>query len=170
MIDTVQVLREAGRTISEEALKCGLAQALWPARMEILGLDPLFLLDGGHNPQCTEALVENWQDIFGSQRAVFLIGVLADKDYPAMMSMLLPYGRFFVCLTPDSPRALPAAKLAEYLKGCGAQTQACETVEEGIRMAVKAAKEADCGVVSFGSLYLAGTVRELYPANVPPVR
>ena len=46
--------------------------------------DPLFIIDGGHNPQCIEALVKNIQDYLADQKVIVLSGVLADKDYGQM--------------------------------------------------------------------------------------
>ena len=162
VIDTVRTLNEAGWQITEENLAEGLAKAVWPARMEILGRDPLFLLDGGHNPQCAEALAENWPDLFGTEKAVFLLGVLADKDYRAMIGTLLPCAESFVCVTPDSPRALPARELAEVLTAFGAKAVACETAAAGVREALGQAKADGTATVGFGSLYLAGAVREAF--------
>ena len=67
----------------------------------------------------------------------------------------------FFCLTPFSDRALPAQELAERLTQWGAKAAVCESVEEGIRMAQQAAGE-DGVVVFFGSLYLAGAVRDCF--------
>ena len=52
VMETVDSLRERGWEIPDEAVRTGLASVKWPARLEVLGRDPLFLLDGGHNPQC----------------------------------------------------------------------------------------------------------------------
>ena len=161
VMETVETLRERGWSIPDEAVKTGLDTVKWPARMEVLDRDPLFFLDGGHNPQCAEALAAAVEKLMNGKKAVFLLGVLADKDYPAILSLVQPLAQEFICLTPFSDRALPAEKLAEYLRERGAKATACETVEDGIRAALAAAG-ADGAVVSFGSLYLAGHVRGVY--------
>ena len=55
-LDTVEVLRRRGWKISQEAVLQGLEQARWPGRMELVRRAPDVILDGGHNPQCMEAL------------------------------------------------------------------------------------------------------------------
>lgn len=51
------------------------------------------------------------------QRAVvFVMGVLADKDYPAMIASVAPFARGFVTYRPRNPRALSASELAESIK------------------------------------------------------
>ena len=161
VLNVVEALEERGWKIPPEAVKEGLKTVKWPARLELLGRKPLFLLDGGHNPQCAEALAAALDKYLGEKKAVFLLGVLADKDYPSMMNMMLPYASEFICLTPFSDRALPADKLAEFFHGLGAKATAAPDYPKGIRMAEKAAGK-DGVVVCFGSLYLAGHIRTEY--------
>ena len=119
------------------------------------------MLDGGHNPQCAEALATALQRLLPGRKVVFLIGVLEDKDYTQIMDLVMPCAERFFCLTPDSDRAMPAEKLAEFLHGKGAEAQACADAADGIRAAVAAAG-TDGVVVAFGSLYQAGAVRTEY--------
>ncbi len=97
-LETIRVLRERGWRIPEEAVRTGLAETRWPARLEVLRREPPVLLDGGHNPQCAEALACSLKSLLGEERAVFLTGVLRDKDYPRMMACLMPLASEFVCL------------------------------------------------------------------------
>jgi len=157
-LETVDVLGQRGWTIPQAAVEEGLRSVRWPARLEVLCREPVFILDGGHNPQCAEALAESLEDLLPGQKAVFLLGVLRDKDYPAMIARLLPLARSFVCLTPLSGRALPAEELAAYLAEQGARARWETDIPAGIRAALDAAGE-DGVVVSVGSLYLAGAVR-----------
>ena len=90
-LDTVWTLARSGWNIPEEAAAAGLAGAAWPGRMELARRDPDLLLDGGHNPQCITALSGALRKLYPGQRVVFLTGVLADKDYSAMMGDLLPW-------------------------------------------------------------------------------
>jgi galactitol-specific phosphotransferase system IIB component len=77
VLETVEALRERGWKIPDEAVHSGLASVKWPARMEVLGRSPLFLLDGGHNPQCAQALAEAIDKLLPGKKVVFLLGVLA---------------------------------------------------------------------------------------------
>ncbi len=175
VMEVADALRKRGWNISEEALSNGLATVKWPARLEILSKKPLFLLDGGHNPQCAEALSASLKNILGGRKAVFLMGVLADKDYKQVLDFVKPYASEFVCLTPFSERALSAYKLAEYLESIGVKATAVpgsaepshDVSEEakaalalGLEMAREAAGE-DGVIVCFGSLYLVGHIRGL---------
>ena len=161
VIETVEVLRQRGWSISEKALRQGLAQARWPARLELLGSNPCFLLDGAHNPQCAQALAGSIRTLFPDKKVVFLAGVLSDKDYPQMLRELIPLAQEFFCLTPNSPRALPAGELEEFLHGRGVLARSCADASSGIRAALSAAGEEGV-VVAFGSLYLAGALRSTF--------
>ena len=77
-------LREKGWKITEEQIREGLRTVTWPGRFDIVSRDPLFIIDGGHNPQCIEALVTNIRDYLADRRVIALVGVLADKDYADM--------------------------------------------------------------------------------------
>ena len=207
----VEALRGRGWKIPQEAVCQGLAEVRWPARFEVLSRHPLFILDGGHNPQCAEALAESLREYLPDcnsnmaeslreylpdcnsdlpdresdlpgrkadlgKKAVFLMGMLADKDYRAVIDIISPFAAGFVCLTPDSPRALPAEKLAAELQERGFYAKPCGTAAEGIKEALSLAVRLGgrgCGtedtsekgalpVVSFGSLYMAGAVRSAF--------
>ena len=167
VLTTVEVLRRRGFEIPQEAVAAGLANVRWPARFEVLSREPLFILDGGHNPQCAEALAESIETCLGVTadtpgKIIFLLGVLAEKDYAEILRILGPYADTFYCVTPDSPRALPADRLAAYLGEAGYEAHACTSVEEGIRGSLRAA-QAGQPVIAFGSLYMAGEIRRIYP-------
>ena len=51
VLETIQVLREKGYRICEEALRRGLSEVSWIGRFELLREKPVFIVDGAHNPQ-----------------------------------------------------------------------------------------------------------------------
>ena len=157
----IEILRERGWEIPETAVRAGLETVIWPARMEVLSRSPLFILDGGHNPQCAEALTSSLEVLLPNQKVIFLTGVLADKDYRSILRLMLPYAKEFVCVTPDSPRRLTAEALKAYLESQGARATGCDSIEEGVHLALTRAG-GDTPVVAFGSLYLAGAVRSSF--------
>ena len=159
-LETLWALARRGWRISEEAIAEGMSKTVWPARLELTRRGPDVLLDGGHNPQCMEALCQSLKKLYPDQKLIFLTGMLADKDYPAMVGEMLPLAREFVTITPDSDRAMSAQDLAEYLKSRGAAAVPCETTHGGLERALAAAGPQ--GVVcACGSLYMIGEVRHL---------
>lgn len=65
-----------------------------------------------HNPQNAQALADSLADVFAGRKVVLLSGVMADKDYPAMLRTVLPHAAAFIAVTPGNPQALPAAEYA----------------------------------------------------------
>lgn len=157
-LETVDRLRRRGWIIPEEAVVRGLEQARWPGRMELARRRPDVILDGAHNAQCMEALAQSLRRMYPGKKLIFLTGVLADKDYPAMMEELLGLAREFFTLTPDSPRALTAGELAAYLEARGAKASPCGSVREGLDRTLAAAGAEDAVCVC-GSLYMVGEAR-----------
>ncbi len=158
VLGVIDVLREQGFTISEEALVHGLASVEWGARFQILRREPLFILDGGHNPQCAAALADALAAYFPEQKFTFIMGVLADKELAAMIEQILPHAERFFCVTPKSPRALDAQALADALCARGARAE----VFASVRHAVDAALAAGEDTAAFGSLYMMGEVKRSF--------
>ena len=155
----VQALRSRGWNITEEHIRAGLREVSWPGRFEVLRRDPDFIVDGGHNPQCLEALAKNVEDYLAGRNIVALTGVMADKDYGLMYGAMAPYVNAFVTVTPDNPRAMKAEALAQALSVYGKPTVACESIPRGVARATELA--GDEGVVlAFGSLYMVGDIRK----------
>lgn len=159
VLEVAEVLRHKGFEISEDALRRGLAQAMWPGRFELLHTAPAFIADGGHNRQCVEAVAAALEHYFPGRKVRFIMGVLADKDYASMIELLTPLAERFYTVTPESPRALPARELAEQLEKSGSTAVVCDSAEDAVARALKEAG-ADDVICSVGSLYMTGAVRQ----------
>jgi dihydrofolate synthase/folylpolyglutamate synthase len=156
-LTTATVLQAKGWKLSDSDIRDGLANVSWPGRFQVLRRDPLFIADGGHNPQCIEALTQNIRDYLPDRPLTVLTGVMADKDYDNMYASVAPFAKEFIAVTPLNPRALPAEKLAAYLTRFGKPVSACLTVYDGVRAAIEHAGP-DGTVLSYGSLYMMGDV------------
>ncbi len=157
VLTLIEVLRDKGCKITDADIRSGLESAVWQGRFEIVCRSPLFVVDGGHNPQCIESLVKNVKSYITSRPLIVLTGVLADKDYDSMYREMAGIADEFVTVTPPNPRALTSDKLAEYLKTLGANATPCQTIEDGVALAMK--KANGCGaVIAYGSLYMVADI------------
>lgn len=156
----IDELINQGYRISPEDIRRGLSKVHWPARFEVLGLDPLFILDGAHNPQCCRALADTLEQVLPERNITFITGLLGDKDYKEMLGMVVPLGKRMICLTPDSPRAMDKERLKALAMEMAPDMTVLtvDSVEEAIDMGISAGDP----IVVFGSLYLAGEVRTAY--------
>ncbi len=165
-ITAAKALRARGMAISDEDIRRGLADVSWPGRFERLSSDPLFIYDGGHNPQGVTAAVASYRALYADTPAVILIGVMADKDYAHEIETILPIAGQFVTVKPDNPRALPAEALAEKIISLGGVATAANTVKDGVRLAVEqAARQRP--VLALGSLYMYAELRAAFDALYP---
>ena len=158
----IDVLRRQGWQIEHEAVEAGLYAVSWPARFEIVHSEPWFVVDGGHNPQCAQALRASLLGYFPDDKRVLLTGVLRDKDYTGIVKTLAPLFDAFVTVTPDTPRALPAEELAELFAETGKEVQVCSSIQEGVRTAMDIADELEGMVCACGSLYICGDIRACF--------
>jgi len=151
----VEELCKQGYDIPEEAVRKGLAETLWPARLEWAGK---VLIDGAHNPQGVAALVDYVDAYLADRKRVLLSGVLADKLQREMLGQMVHIAREIVTVTPDTPRAMTAADYAAHLNACDGHAVPASTLSEGLKMALDLAGE-DGVVIAAGSLYFAGALR-----------
>lgn len=164
-VEALLALREKGFSVSEEEIRKGLASAVWPGRFTKIGEEPLFIADGAHNRDAADRLLETLQLYFPDRRKIFIMGVLADKDYEYVARQLTPLAAKVVTVeTPGNPRALPAKELAECVRRYNSQAEAAESIEDAVRRAYTLAEKEDM-ILAFGSLSYLGelmrTVRKL---------
>lgn len=157
-VSVVEVLRQRGWKINEEQIRAGLEKARWLGRLEVRKENPLFLVDAAHNPQGVSVLAESLEMLFPQQKKIFVLGVLADKDYVQMLNLIAAQAERFFVVTPHSTRALEGEKLSELLQQKGFLAQAFPSVSEAVQAAERAAREENRIVCAFGSLYYIGEV------------
>ena len=138
------------------ALATAAAETLVPGRLQVIGQEPLTLLDGAHNPEGMAALAEALIEPFAAGRSpvVAVISVLDDKDAAGMLSTLIPECDSLVLTASQNPRALPPPTLASLAEQLGGPPS--EVIRDP-RGALRRARElAGPGglVVATGSIYL----------------
>lgn len=116
-LTVIDCLRRTGWHIPEQAVRQGLAQVDWPARVECLHRQPLVILDTAHNVPSIEALVATLQQtapVCGRRRLIFAVS--SDKDYPTMLRLLAQaFDEFYLTRYGTNPRCVPPERLAEIL-------------------------------------------------------
>jgi len=161
VLEVVEVLRGRGWKLEQSDVEHGLYAVHWPGRFELLSEEPLFVVDGGHNPQCALTVRDNLLRYFPDKRRILLLGVLRDKDYPALTEILNEAADEYICITPDSHRALPAGELADFLNRYNKPVAVCDSIRDGVSLALDRSDEGSV-VCAVGSLYSVGEIRACF--------
>ena len=153
VLEAIDILKNRGLNISEDAIKCGLCDARWLARFEIISTDPLIIFDGAHNPQGITGAVASIKHYFGSEKVYVLTGVLRDKDYKFIAGELATVAARAFTITPQNQRALSAEEYAKVLSDLGVTANPYPSIEAALKSAKEAARSEGKPLLCLGSLY-----------------
>jgi dihydrofolate synthase/folylpolyglutamate synthase len=126
---------------------------------------PLFLLDGAHNPAGISVLCRSLKKDFSYCRLILIFGALADKDYRRMLQKIIPLAPIIILTQLKTKRAVPVNDMMETVKKMGYPAIATENVGQAIKRAQALAKKQDM-ICAAGSFYLAGEVKQTFPKLV----
>lgn len=146
--------------ISDDEIKAGLLATRWKGRLEVLKRNPTFMIDGAHNTQGITHLVKTL-DMFKYNKLILGTGILKDKDYTHMASLLGPKADKVVVTEVTMPRKLDAEILAKEFEKYSDEVYVEKDIKGAILKALEIAGEDDL-VVFGGSLYLIGEVRTIF--------
>lgn len=169
----IMALAATGLLDREKQTLSGIAQALWPARLQKLNNGPLLSylpkdaelwLDGGHNDSAGEALAniaKDWEA--QDDRPLYVIcGMMGNKDARAFISPFAPYVRAMAVIDiPNEPKCMAAPVLAGAAQGLVPFIKTAPSPAEAISLLAAIANEQGGRKARFlvtGSLYLAGHV------------
>ena len=149
--------------VSDSAIHDGLSNVYWPGRLQLVTAKSgqKILLDGAHNLGGAEIMATALKENFGSMKPALVLGVLQDKDWPAMCRLLAPLARRILLVPVHSERSAEPRGLAEVCRESNPHALVTEhrSLEEALR---EAADEQFVTIA--GSLYLVGEALELLGA------
>ncbi len=158
-VEVCNVLNTLGFNISKDNIVCGLYKTLWKGRFQKLSSNPDFYLDGGHNPGAAKRLRKAIDIYKGDRKVVYIMGVLADKDYNEIINIMLKDAYYVITVTPHNKRGLDGMKLKECVEAVNKNVLYVKTYKESYDKALEICKE--CGndrsmIFTFGSLSFLG--------------
>jgi len=152
---TLDLLRTHGLSWDESALREGFRTARWSARMEVVGHQPTIMVDGAHNADSIQKLLQALRDTFKAQKLIFVFSPNQDKDLVGMVRALADID-IIVLTRMKNPRATPIEQLeklfAEYAPRVAVHT--AQESGQAMDMARELAGKDDL-ICATGSLYLA---------------
>ena len=153
----------AGITVTDGAIRAGLTDVSWPARLERFRYRSAdVLLDAAHNPDGARALTAYLRET-GWTDCALVFGAMRDKAVTEMLEALAPACAALICTTASSPRAMAAESIAALAAVPGA-TWPISTVPDPVEALERAVRQCPRVVVA-GSIFLTGPVRGILRAR-----
>jgi len=174
-VAALEVLREQGHAIPDQAMAEGFARVSWPCRLEVLSRYPLVVADGAPNPYSVAALLDSLPRYLNYRRLVLIVGFSRDKAIPAMVKLLAQRNPLVFATRSRHPRSLSPASLAAEFRSLGTEAIEVASVAEALERALSQSQTGDL-VLGTGSLFVAAELREavlgieteFYPDLLPP--
>lgn len=151
-VGLVEGLSFHGFDFKVSAIRRGVRNAVWPGRCEVVGRNPLVILDGAQNLASALALRSTIENKFQYRKLILILGISSDKDIPGICKTLSPLADYVILTRAATLRAADPAKLAGYFKRKIYLTQ---NVKEARLLAEGLAGKKDLILVT-GSLFVVG--------------
>jgi dihydrofolate synthase/folylpolyglutamate synthase len=158
-LEALQLLQQQEPALTDAVIREGLRSARWPGRFEMVHQQPIFVVDGAHNPAGAQALANTLQQHFAGRRIWLLLGVFGDKDYRQIMKQLRSCSDTIFCFQPQHERGLDVATLVAAAAELYPHVHPADTVEQAVQKVLTLAAPEDV-IVSFGSLSTVKAVQE----------
>ena len=158
-----RLISSSGRTISDDAIRAGLANAACPARVEVIRQSPPIILDAAHNVASCEALVEALEEHFSEYRnRTLILATSSDKDVTGMIRVLAPaFDQIIFTRYLNNPRsANPIDLLARLNESFTIKATTTESPAEALKLATQELGN-DRLLCIAGSFFLAAEIRPL---------
>ena len=173
-VAALEALQDQGHPISDEAIQQGFVKVVWPCRMEVLGRDPVTVVDGAHNEYSMDALLESLGCYLNFRRLFLVVGFSRDKSIAKMVSRLAEMNPVVFASRSRHPRSTPPLHIASLFNEHGIDVTETDTLAEALTQARELADEGDL-ILATGSLFVAAEIREeilgiepeLYPDLLP---
>lgn len=144
--------------ISVSSIKKGIEEAFLPGRFEKISESPLVFIDGAHNPDAILKLKNTIERDFMGLSKLFVMGVLADKDYEKECSIISGMADEIITITPNNSRGLDGNALLKVIEKYNNNVTFCKTLESACEKVKKCDKDV---VIVFGSLSYLGEFKKI---------
>lgn len=111
-VRAVTELKDRGWKIDTPAIRLGLEQVTWPARIEVVRRNPLTIVDAAHNWASISALIRTLDQHFADRPRIAIFAATQDKDVQGMLRQLLPrFETVILTCYQSNPRGVPVEEL-----------------------------------------------------------
>jgi dihydrofolate synthase/folylpolyglutamate synthase len=160
-VAAARLLQNRGFQIPDDAITRGIADTVWPGRLEKLHSSPDVYLDGAHNPAAARELAYFLEQNFASRKVWLIYAALRDKAVDEVAGFLFPHAAEVIFTAPRTSRAVSATQLAEIVGHLAARFSVMPDAERAFEYALAEAAPEDAIFIT-GSLYLVGQLRQYW--------
>ena len=160
-VATARLLHNRGFQIIDDAVMRGIAETVWPGRLEKLQSEPAVYLDGAHNPGAARELAHFLEQNFAGRKVWLVYAALRDKAVDEVAGLLFPHAAEVIFTAPRISRAVSAPQLAEIAGHHAARFSVIPDAERAFERALAQAAPEDAIFIT-GSLYLVGQLRHYW--------
>lgn len=152
--------------ITPDDLKQMIQTVTLSGRMELIQENPPVVIDGAHNINAINGLVESLERLNLKRPLILVVGFLADKQYQRCVDRLLNLEATFIITSPkNDERALPARKLERIFKNdpdsCQKTIILADSIEDSVEKALDLQQKSNGLVFFTGSFYLINQIKPL---------
>ena len=151
--------RQVIDSLDSRAAAAALRRVRLAGRFQIVPGPVEWILDIAHNPPAAQVLAAQLTERPCQGRTLGVVGILGDKDAPAIAGALAPVLDRWILCGLDGPRGIPAAQLAGRLARFVPEPVLADSVPAGCAAARAAARPGD-RVVVCGSVHTVGPALE----------
>ncbi len=154
-LGVIELLKKKGFNVPTRAIADGLNGCRWPGRVQVMGRDPIVIVDGAHNPGAMRSLVDAIRSGFEYERLLLVIGVMADKEIRDILREVVPVSAHVIYTRPVYYRAAAPEVLEALGSDLGTPGEIVPLLPQAIERARALARPRDL-VLICGSLFTVG--------------
>jgi len=143
VLAVIELLCQAGYAISMQNVASGLAEAALPGRLELVGRNPDVILDAAHNPEGARSVAGALEEIYPGKNRVLIVGILDDKDVPAILESLRCQTRVCIVTRPDGPRGSNWQQCRQEAERIFPLVIGVESIEDAVKKGFEVAKPGE---------------------------
>lgn len=156
-VGLVETLKLYGFEVGASVIRQGVLKTIWPGRCEVVGKNPVVVLDGAQNLASAEILRTAIKDKFKYNKLILVLGISDDKDIAGICKTLEPLAHEIILTRANSKRAAHPKKFSSYFKR---KVYLTSSVKEAKLLAKRLAGKKDLILVT-GSLFVVGEYRDV---------